>query len=468
MFIQDILGKSALAVAAIQAAQAPSVDSDVAADLLSWSTASSPSKYAAPGRKVCELHALGHEKDDAPNFLKAVDECGKGGVIYMPDSNYTIAQPLWINLEGSVLDLHGFMSFTQDVDYWVHNSIKLGFQNQSLAWVVTGRDYVLDGNDKGGIHGGGGIWYSTFNSTSNAPGRPMSLTIGHSTNVVVKNWSVLQPAFWATLVWDSKDVLFKDVYVNATREDDEGYEPTPLGWVQNTDGSDTYRSHNVTYENFVYQGGDDCLAFKANSSSITVRNVTCYGGTGVAFGSVGQYEGVADLLEDIYVEDVKFYPSNQVLVQQGIYFKSWIGSRVGWPPNGGGGGTGWTKNVTVKDVYMEDVLRPIAVTSTIVYIQGDDAVNRTKFENTGTYEWKDITIKNVTGTSRGNRIFWATCSKLAPCHDWKVEDLHLTPGKTDHPEIGYVCNNFVLGPRDGLNDCHPSDSDLETDSGGSV
>jgi polygalacturonase len=75
----------------------------------------------------------------------------------------------------------------------------------------------------------------------------MSLTIGHSTNVIVKNWSVLQPAFWATLIWDSKNVLFKDVYVNATRENDEGYEPTPLGWVQNTDGSDTYLSHNVTY-----------------------------------------------------------------------------------------------------------------------------------------------------------------------------------------------------------------------------
>jgi hypothetical protein len=88
MFIQDILGKPALAVAALRAAQAPLVGTDfVATDLLSWSTASSQSKYATPGRKVCELHARGYEKDDSPNFLKAVDECGKGGVIYMPDSN---------------------------------------------------------------------------------------------------------------------------------------------------------------------------------------------------------------------------------------------------------------------------------------------------------------------------------------------------------------------------------------------
>ena len=49
---------------------------------------------------------------------------------------------------------------------------------------------------------------------------------------------------------------------------------------------------NVHVENFLYQGGDDCIALKPNSTSITVRNVTCIGGTGIAFGSIAQYEGV--------------------------------------------------------------------------------------------------------------------------------------------------------------------------------
>lgn len=84
MFIQDILGKSALAVVAFEAAQAPHIDSN---SLLSWTTNSATSKYGTAGRKVCELHAIGHERDDSVNFLKAVNECGKGGVIYMPDSN---------------------------------------------------------------------------------------------------------------------------------------------------------------------------------------------------------------------------------------------------------------------------------------------------------------------------------------------------------------------------------------------
>lgn len=45
-------------------------------------------------------------------------------------------------------------------------------------------------------------------------------------------------------------------------------------------------------ENMVYQGGDDCVALKPNSTSITLRNVTCHGGTGIAFGSIAQYSGV--------------------------------------------------------------------------------------------------------------------------------------------------------------------------------
>lgn len=45
-------------------------------------------------------------------------------------------------------------------------------------------------------------------------------------------------------------------------------------------------------ENMVYQGGDDCIALKPNSTDITIRNVTCFGGTGIAFGSIAQYEGV--------------------------------------------------------------------------------------------------------------------------------------------------------------------------------
>ena len=38
-------------------------------------------------RKRCTLHPLGDEKDDSDNLVKAVKECGHGGIIHLPDAN---------------------------------------------------------------------------------------------------------------------------------------------------------------------------------------------------------------------------------------------------------------------------------------------------------------------------------------------------------------------------------------------
>lgn len=78
------------------------------------------------------------------------------------------------------------------------------------------------------------------------------------------------------------------------------------------------------------------IAFKPNSTMITIKNVTSYGTTGLSFGSIGQYPGVTDIIEDIYIEDVKFYNSPQSPGSRGIQMKSWVGVGYGDPPNGGG------------------------------------------------------------------------------------------------------------------------------------
>jgi galacturan 1,4-alpha-galacturonidase len=67
---------------------------------------------------------------------------------------------LTLTLEHSTLSVHGFLTFTADTDYWIKNVYPLDFQNQSLAFIITGHDFVLDGNDKGGIDGNGQVWYS--------------------------------------------------------------------------------------------------------------------------------------------------------------------------------------------------------------------------------------------------------------------------------------------------------------------
>jgi hypothetical protein len=82
--------------------------------------------------------------------------------------------------------------------------------------------------------------------------------------------------------------------------------------------------------------------------------------------------------------------------------------------------------------------------------------------------WYDIHFENVTGTAKNNRIVWLDCPKNRPCYDITFKDISIQPGKTDHPEIGFVCNNVVMDGGDGLNRCHPSNSTLEGGDDGSM
>lgn len=74
-------------------------------------------------------------------------------------------------------------------------------------------------------------------------------------------------------------------------------------------------AQNIRLTNFVYQGGDDCIAIKPRSYNIFVQNATCHGGNGMAIGSLGQY------LEDSSVQDVvvdtvnvgTLFPLNQTI-----------------------------------------------------------------------------------------------------------------------------------------------------------
>jgi galacturan 1,4-alpha-galacturonidase len=82
------------------------------------------------------------------------------------------------------------------------------------------------------------------------------------------------------------------------------------------------------------------VAFKPNSSSIVVQNLHCQGCHGISVGSLGQYVGEVDIVEDIYVY-------NSTMTKCGD-----IGKVKVWPgaaPGGGtssGGGSGHVKNIT--------------------------------------------------------------------------------------------------------------------------
>ncbi|CAD6572553.1 MAG: hypothetical protein TREMPRED_000571, partial [Tremellales sp. Tagirdzhanova-0007] len=331
-----------LALAVLPVISAVPTDGDVHSSQLDRRVLKYEYGRAGGATHNCTLHALGGTQDDSDNLVSAVNQCGKNGVITLPDPIYNLNKVLNLTLSNCTIDFYGFIKYSDDIYYWTNNSWHIpALQNQALALSFMGDNFVLDGHNVGGINGNGQVWYSYAKGVGNVFGRPMTLSLVNANNVMVKDFSVIQPQFWSHLTVQSNNITYLNCYVNATNNDpnvrtylritsstrndlSQAVNDTK-SWLENTDGADTWRSNNVTFQNFVYQGGDDCIALKPNSTQITINNLTCHGSTGLAFGSIGQYPNATDIIEDVLFENVAFYPSSQSQTFRGIEFKSWVG-----------------------------------------------------------------------------------------------------------------------------------------------
>lgn len=75
----------------------------------------------------------------------------------------------------------------------------------------------------------------------------MSFVIYNSTNVLVDGLTWLQSQFWSTFVSYSSNVTMSNIFVNSTSNDGNQ--------TMNTDGSDTWNSHDIRYYNWTVQNG---------------------------------------------------------------------------------------------------------------------------------------------------------------------------------------------------------------------
>ncbi|WP_375710015.1 glycosyl hydrolase family 28 protein, partial [Bradyrhizobium sp. Ce-3] len=106
--------------------------------------------------------------------------------------------------------------------------------------------------------------YTENRNGANQPGRPISITFFNSTNLLADNLTILQPQFWATFVWQSRNVSITNFFVNATSNNQ---------WdTTNTDGYDSWNSDMLLVENAFITNGDDCIAAKGNTTNLLVRN----------------------------------------------------------------------------------------------------------------------------------------------------------------------------------------------------
>ncbi|KAJ5082181.1 hypothetical protein N7532_011224 [Penicillium argentinense] len=218
--------------------------------------------------------------------------CGTNGTVIFSENVFHVNTMLNItNLLNCDVHLRGELRFSTDIPYWRTHAFSVVLQDQVTAWLFGGTNVNFYG--EGGFYNGGGqAWYNANRNESNQPGRPMSMTFYNSTNLHVDGLKIIQPQFWAL-------------------SDSEWY-------TMNCDGYNSWRSRNLLVENATIITGDDCIAAKGNTSNLHAKNTYCEGGTGITFGSIGQYLDMPDYNTNTTFENVTI--KNAV---DGAYIKTW-------------------------------------------------------------------------------------------------------------------------------------------------
>ncbi|KAH7143358.1 galacturan 1,4-alpha-galacturonidase B [Fusarium sp. MPI-SDFR-AT-0072] len=364
--------------------------------------------FATKHLKTCVIKAGGSNiTDDAPAIREAFKRCGRGERVVFKPTTYHISSVLNITgLKDVEVDIQGKLLWSIDIDYWLKNSLDVGFQNQSTAFILGGDNLVINGHGTGNLDRNGDYWYQWIRqqpNSSNYPGRPYAITFNGLTNSVVRGLSFLRSQMCSMSIISSHHVDFHDIFINNTGN---------------------------KYQSCV-------IALKRNSTDISITNSKFYDGLGIVLGSLGQYYEQLEIVQRLNVKNCYFENTLHAL-----YVKTWTDDRNRYPPNGGGGGRGYTKEIVAKNLRVSEMRGAAFAISQCTRFKGapgDSNCTNSKFQA------RDITIAGLHGTTNSKRVASLQCSPLAPCTGLGLfgVDLKKSDGKTAEE---YLCGN-VKGNR---------------------
>ncbi|KZV72671.1 glycoside hydrolase family 28 protein [Peniophora sp. CONT] len=402
----------------------------------------------------CVLNPLGEGQDDTDQVLTAIDVCGTDGTITLNVGDFNITRKMTWNLVRSKVDMFGYLNFVADFDYWLqeNSTYRVVFIQSQASWfVVTGSDFVIDAHNQGlfmaiatrpfqlicelgGIQGNGQPWWNHFavNPRHDGDGRPIALTVYRATNGTVKDFLIQSQPFWCNTVAESDGVVYDGMLCNATNTNPEFF---GKNIVQNTDGLDTYRSTNVQVLNWDITNGDDCIAIKGNTTNLLINNITCRAG-GIAFGSLGQYVNLTDIVDNVTISNVLSTRINSTLEPNGgvgVYLKTWVGSIKGVPPISGGGGSGFVSNARFINVTLDDVDSPTLIDQ-LWEGNSSDIPSKMQISN--------LTWENWSGTAAANSTLVSLdCSPAFPCENLTFINFNVSVPSGEGAE--YECSNAM-------------------------
>ncbi|CAL1711768.1 unnamed protein product [Somion occarium] len=367
---------------------------------------------------ICTVSASG--SDDAPAFLKAVMDPSCSSIVIPSSTTLNIASRM--NMTGLLnkhISVQGAIRFNPDLPYWTGNAFYFPFQDQVAFWLLGGNNIVLDGG--GTLDGAGQAWYDAFAKNSSLA-RPIILTVYQATNITVQNLRMINSPEWVNLVNEGKAATYRNITISAVS--------TSKNAAKNTDGWDIYRSDNVIIVDSTVNNGDDCVSFKPNSTNVLVSNLSCNGSHGISVGSLGQYAGEYDIVENVTATNI--HMSN---AQNGARIKAWAGKGVG---------SGIVQNITFTGFVETNVDNPVVIDQCYETDDSDCA----KYPS-NTYI-QDVWFENISGTSSGKEkavVADLSCSPDGRCSNVHVDDLKLTP-PSKYSAASYSCQNVDLSGND--------------------
>ncbi|KAL3303923.1 glycoside hydrolase family 28 protein [Colletotrichum asianum] len=358
---------------------------------------------------TCTVPANNNGTDDSPAILAAFKECRKGRRIVFSNTTYHVNQMMTTtDLEDTQIEIHGTLLWSNDTDYWLSHPQPTGFQNGSAAWFLGGKNVTVDGFGYGTLDGNGQVW-----QVSNYPDRPHALAIWKATDMTVCNLRMVQSQMWTMTIMWSKNVLFDGIYINSTSSNGNP--------ARNTDGADTINSDHTRFAT--------CTFAMGNSTNILIEDSTLDRSLGIAFGSLGQYQGVFERVENVTVRLIK-----GLKTRYGAYVKTWTGDQVSYPPNGGGGGIG-----SLSDFNLTQIQQVPFVIGQCTSYSGEKGDCESS-----TFKISNMTIHGWVGDGASSYVADMDCSKAAGgCDNITIENIGLTNTTTGDAVAKYRCRDVT-------------------------
>ncbi|TDL16537.1 glycoside hydrolase family 28 protein [Rickenella mellea] len=359
----------------------------------------------------CTVIAAGAGLDNGPSLLSAVQACPT--TIIPVGTTLNISTRLnMTGLSNKEIKLQGTIRFNPNIPYWSGNGFTYPFQTQVTFWQFGGSNLRIDGG--GTLDGAGQAWYDAFKKNSSLL-RPILLTVYQAQNVVIESINMINSPEWFNFVNEGTGITYNLLNLSAVS--------TSKNPAKNTDGWDIYRSSSVTITNCNINNGDDCVAFKPNATNILVNNLSCNGSHGISVGSLGQYPGVYDIVENVVASNIRI--SN---AENGARIKAWAGKTVG---------SGIVKNITFSTFNQTNNQNPVIIdqcyeTSASVCTQYPSNVYIS-----------DVSFDGMNGTSSKTTVASILCSPDNRCSDVAVNNFNLIP-PVKKGAAKYACQNIAL------------------------